>query len=176
MINTQKSFKELFSFVDRAEKSRKYPTETAKSLRAALRLYEADLNEEESKSLEKFKENFKQITSSVFGKNANKFTSGSLATYQSRVQKVLSEYEKYGDPQKMNSWNPKVIIRGKKKKSEDESLGDRKEEDSSTLKGNTYNYKDSGNGWEIIIKSTNPITSAIKKQVIEISDLLERKD
>lgn len=120
------NFKELYDFIDRAVKSRKYPESTAQTLRAALKLYEAQLNEEESNSIDKFKENFEPITSTVFSKNANKFSASSLATYRSRTQKVLADFERYGDPQKMNSWSPKIIkpvVRGKKVNSE-QSTGD----------------------------------------------------
>lgn len=107
-------FQDLYSFIDRATKSRKYPEATAMSLRAALKLYESELNDEEKSSLDKFKENLEQITRSVFSKNADRFSSSSLTTYKSRTQKVLTDFAKYGDPLKMNSWSPKVIIRNKK--------------------------------------------------------------
>lgn len=108
------NFKTLSEFIDRAVKSRKYPESTAQTLRAALNLYEPILHEEERNSLEKFEKDFEQITASVFSKNANRFNVSSLTTYKSRVQKVLNDFNKYGDPAKMNSWNPKVIVRMKK--------------------------------------------------------------
>lgn len=37
-----------------------------------------------------------------------------------------------------------------------------------------YAFNDSGNGWALIIKSTHPITPEIKKQLIDITELLER--
>jgi len=109
-----KKFEEIYDFIDRAEKSRKYPPNTAQGLRAALRLFEAEINEEERGSLEKFTENLDQIYQMVYSKNKT-FSAGSLATYKSRILKVLSDYEKYGgDPVKMNSWSPKVINRAPK--------------------------------------------------------------
>lgn len=107
-------FQDLYEFIDNATRSRKYPEATAQTLRAALKLYEAELNDEERKSVEKFKENFEQITRSVFSKNASRFSASSLATYKSRAQKVLADFDKYSDPLKMNSWSPKVIMRTKK--------------------------------------------------------------
>ncbi len=111
-------FSTLYDFIDRAVKSRKYPDATAQTLRAALKLYEPLLNEEELESVDKFKKNFDQITASVFNKNASKFSASSLATYRSRVQKVLDNFEKYNDPIKMNSWSTKVVLRTKKTASE----------------------------------------------------------
>lgn len=54
-------YKDLYEFVDRAVKSRKYPENTGYGLRAALKLFEGAVNEEESASLDKFKENLEQI-------------------------------------------------------------------------------------------------------------------
>lgn len=109
-----KKFSELFEFIDKAEKSRKYPQNTADGLRTALKLFETHLNDEELNSLDKFKENLGQIHQTIFNKNKN-FTAGSLAAYKSRVGKVLGDYEKYGsDPVKMNSWTPKIVTRTKK--------------------------------------------------------------
>lgn len=108
------NFKTLKEFIDRAVKSRKYPEATAQTLRAALNLYEPTLNDEERNSLDEFSKNFEQITASVFSKNANRFNVSSLTTYKSRVQKVLNDFDKYGDPAKMNSWNPKVRAHTKK--------------------------------------------------------------
>jgi len=107
-------FQDLYDFIDRATRSRKYPEATAQTLKAAIKLYDAELNDEERKSIEKFSENFEQITRSVFTKNASRFSASSLATYKSRAQKVLADFDKYSDPLKMNSWSPKVIIRNKK--------------------------------------------------------------
>ena len=118
----QKSFQTLYSFIESAVKSRKYPENSANGYRAALKLFEAELSEEELSSIQLFSDRLEQIYSSVFSKNQLKFSAGSLVTYKSRVMKVLSDYEKYGaDPTKMASWNPQVIKRGPRKKTE---LGD----------------------------------------------------
>src|SRR5581483_6938547 len=108
-------FEDLREFVNRAEKNRKYPSATADTLRASLKLYEPELNDEEKNSIDNFKKNLEQITSIVFKKNANRFTASSLATYKSRLQKVLSDFDKYNDPIKMNGWTPKVIARTKRR-------------------------------------------------------------
>ena len=107
-------FQELYEFVDRAKKNRKYPETTAQTLRASLKLYEEVLNDDEKNSIGKFKENFQQISRSVFSKNASRFNANSLMSYKSRAGKVVSDYEQYADPAKMSSWSPKVIVRAKK--------------------------------------------------------------
>lgn len=109
------AFQELYNFVDRAVKGRKYPESTAIGLRSALKLYEVELNEEERESLDKFKANFEQISASVIQKNRKKYSDSSLLTYKSRVVKVLNEYQKYGtSPQKMVAWAPSRRTRTKK--------------------------------------------------------------
>jgi len=105
-------FQELYDFIDHATHSRKYPTNTGHGLKAALKLFEPELKDDERNSLQKFKENFDSIYQEVFRKNKN-FSAGSLATYKYRVIKLLGDYERYGvDPTKMANWNPKVVSRG----------------------------------------------------------------
>ena len=113
-----KKITDLFEFIDRAVKSRKYPESTAQGLRAALKAFDSVLNEEERQSLELFKKNIDPIYQSVFNKYGKEFSSGTLAVYKSRVLKVVNDYEKYGtDPAKMANWMPKIIKRGPRKKS-----------------------------------------------------------
>ncbi len=104
---TMVKFEELYEFVDRATKSRKYPENTGMSLKAALKLFDRELNNEERASIDEFRKNLDQIYQGIFSKNKD-FTVSSLATYKSRVLKVLSDYEKYGtEPAKMAGWLPK---------------------------------------------------------------------
>ena len=110
-------YQELYDFVNRATKNRKYPESTAQTLRAALKLYEEALNDDEKGSISKFKDNFEQISRSVFTKYASKFNASSLMTYKSRALKVVTDYEQYSDPVKMSSWSPRIIVRGKKQQS-----------------------------------------------------------
>lgn len=110
-------FKELYAFVDAAVKSRKYPESTAQGLRAALKLFEAELNDEEIDSLDLVIKNLEQIYQSVCTKNMQKFSASSLATYKSRVLKVLGDFKNYGiNPTKMSNWTPKTILRTKNSK------------------------------------------------------------
>ncbi len=110
-----RTIKDLYEFIDTATRNRKYPTSTAQGLRAAIKLFDSELNDDERGSLDKIKTNLDQIYQSVFAKNKS-FTASSLATYKSRLLKVISDYEKYGnDPTKMANWNPKVVVRAPRK-------------------------------------------------------------
>ena len=112
----KQNFKSLYDFIDKAVKSRKYPESTASALRTALKLFEEELNEEERNSISEVKKNIGQISNSIFAKG--KSNAGSLATYKSRVNKVINEYEKYGlDAAKMANWSPKIVTRTKKSQS-----------------------------------------------------------
>jgi|SRR3989338_7171482 len=173
------NYQALYEFIDRATKSRKYPEATAQTLRAALKVYDSELNDDERAAIAKFKENFEQITRSVFTKNSTKFTASSLTTYKSRVQKVLADYDKYGDPTKMNSWSPKVIMRPKR------SVGrvispsgfvtrDEQTNSSAVPIGQSYPYADAGMGWSIAIRSGQPLNSDIKKALVDIADSLQK--
>lgn len=102
----------LTDFITAAEKSRKYPANTAGALKSALRLYESELTDEEKESLDTFKEHLDQISQSVFNKNKSKMSAASLETYKRRLRALLNDYERYGtDPSKMASWNRVPRIR-----------------------------------------------------------------
>jgi hypothetical protein len=116
----EKNMSVLYAFIESAVKSRKYPESTANGLRAALKLFDAELSAEERGSISLFMERFDQIYASVCSKNQLKFSAASLATYKSRVIKVMTDYQKYGvDPTKMASWSPKVVSRAKRASSKD---------------------------------------------------------
>lgn len=120
MTNT---VQEVIDFIGVAQKNRKYPEGTAHGLKAALKLFDKELNEEERSSLELFKKNLEQIYSSVYKKNQNSFSAGSLQTYKSRVLKAVADFEKYGvDPTKMANWQPKVISRTVAKRRQPEAV------------------------------------------------------
>lgn len=98
--------RQLSEFIDTAERNRKYPTGTAIGRRAALRLFEQELNEEEKESLDTLKSNLEQIYQNVFNKNKSKMSAESLVTYKQRVEKLIEDYERYGaDPTKLAAWN-----------------------------------------------------------------------
>lgn len=99
----------LKEFIDAAKRSRKYPENTAAALKTALRLFEAELNDEEKGSVEHFKGNLDRVYRDVFERNKTKYSSGSLDTYRKRVSKLINDYLAYGqDPAKMNNWSPPV--------------------------------------------------------------------
>lgn len=106
----------LYDFIEKAVKSRKYPENTAQGLKAALKLFEKELNDEEKQSIDSLKSNLDQIYNQVFNKN-KQFSAASLATYKSRVLKVITDYEEHGtDATKMANWAPKKVNRAPRKK------------------------------------------------------------
>lgn len=106
------TYKSLYEFIDRAVRNRNYAPNTAYGLKAALKLFEAEANEEEKSSLEKFEERLPKIYSEVCRKNS-KYNASSLESYYTRVKKVIKEFHEYGsDPTKLASWNRKSVLRG----------------------------------------------------------------
>lgn len=147
------NFQSLYDFIDRAIKSRKYPENTGMSLKSALKLFEAELNEEENNSVDEFSKHLEQIYQSVFSKNKN-FSAASLATYKSRVGKVLADYKKYGmDPIKMVSWLPKIIKRSKK-----QSMSENKNSLAGISIFHTFDFT---GGVKLLIPKTVKATEAI---------------
>jgi hypothetical protein len=138
MDNTKNTATILKEFVESANRSRKYPDNTAMALKTALRLFETELREEELYSIEKFKENLDHIYQSVFEKNKTKYSSGSLDAYKRRVSRLLNDYLKYGtDPVKMNNWSPavrKISARAQKKSAQETIKGSNGEDDSSVIR------------------------------------------
>ena len=116
-------FQDLYNFIDRAVKNRKYVENTSQTLKAALNLYRSELNEDEQNSLEIFEKKFEEISQSVFSKNQNRFNASSLASYKSRTMKVLKDFQRYGaDPIKMNNW----VVRSRKNNFSKKSVKDNK--------------------------------------------------
>lgn len=111
-------FEELHSFIERAVKNRKYATNTGFGLKAALKMFEKEINEEEKNSISKFRENLDAIYRSVSQRNKN-ITADTLEVYKRRVDKVLRDYENYGiDPTMMSSWQTKPgVVKSKKQDS-----------------------------------------------------------
>lgn len=104
-----KIVKDLEDFIDAAEKSRKYPRNTAAAKRSALRMFGTELNDDEAQSLEAIESNFDSIYQEVFNKNKADMSASSLLTYKRRVSGLLKDYKKYGlDPTKMANWSRPV--------------------------------------------------------------------
>lgn len=125
--------KELLEFIDTAERNRKYPAGTASGRRAALRLFETELNEEEKESLDTLKKNLDQIYQNVFNKNKSNMDVKSLATYKMRIESLIKDYEGYGqDPTKLAGWNRPVRKINKvagKQEAKDSNLVNRSEQE-----------------------------------------------
>ncbi len=111
----------LYDFIDRAVKSRNYLPGSAKGLKAALKLFEKELTDEERASVDLFEAHLDRIQQVIFSAN-NSITPNSLATYKSRVLRVLSDYKKFGsDPTKMANWNAKPVARAKRPQAQSEN-------------------------------------------------------
>ena len=170
------NFSALYSFIDRASRSRKYAEATAYTLKAALKLYEAELNEDEKKDVDLFKKNFEQITRTVMGKNGQRFNASSLAAYKSRAYKVLNDFVKYSDPIAMNSWTPKVINRTKKPNlSSSGALRSTDEPEPQTQRGEDKSVSVllDGDGWSLELKSRSKIPLDAQKKLLEVGQLLD---
>lgn len=153
-------FNELYDFIDRAIKSRKYPENTGMSLKAALKLFDKELNDEEHASVDEFRKNINQIYQNVFTKSKD-FTAASLATYKSRVIKVLNDYERYGvDPTKMANWSPKIVVHSKKQAPFTEEKRQSTREDSVGNMDSCHSFDFAG-GVKLLIPKTKKFTEAI---------------
>jgi len=171
--NIMKKFEELYDFINRAINNRNYAGNTGISLKTALRLFEKEINDEEKNSIDKFHKNIEQIYHSVCSKNKN-FSAGSLATYKSRVIKVVTDYEKYGaDPTKMSSWTKKAVSHSKRGINKPNDLREKNHISLENNVGQSFIFNDSGTGWNLIIKSVKPISSEIKKILVDVSDSLK---
>lgn len=152
--------KTLLEFVDSAVRNRKYPYGTAVGRRAALKLFEPELNDEERESLDTFKAHLDQIYRSVYNKNKSKMTAESWVTYKNRLKALISDYEKYGvDPTKMANWNRtirKETVKGKIK-AEDKS-------DSPTQETERYKEVD-------MSRFELPLRSGVKAIILVPSDI-----
>lgn len=97
---------DLKEFINYAEKNRKYASETAKGRRAALKVFEDELSEEEKSSIDIFADRFDKIYNAVFQKNKQTITASSLKTYMTRVKGLIKDYKKYGsDPNAFSAWD-----------------------------------------------------------------------
>lgn len=98
---------ELKDFIEYAEKNRKYASETARGKRIALKLFEDELNDDETKSLNLFDQRFDKIYGIVYQKHKKDITASSLKVYKSRVRGLLNDFKKYAaDPTTFDAWDP----------------------------------------------------------------------
>ena len=99
---------EIYAFIDLAEKNRKYPANTAHGRRAALKLFDTVLHEDERESLDLIQERMNEIFLSLITKHKDAFSIQSLNTYKGRFLKVIQDYQRYGaQPETMVYWEAK---------------------------------------------------------------------
>ena len=103
------TFKDLYEFINLAQKNRKYPNNTAQGKRASLKLFETVLHPDELESLELVEERMKEIYLSLISKHKDDFSIQSLNTYKGRLLKTIHDYKKYGaNPETLDQWEAKV--------------------------------------------------------------------
>ena len=102
------NFNNLYHFIDIAKANRKYPDNTANNLKSALKIFEKELNADESKSINMIESSIEEIFRDVAIANKDKSIL-SLNTYKARLLKVINDYKKYGaDPAKIQKWMPRL--------------------------------------------------------------------
>lgn len=134
----------LNTFITIAEKNRKYPPATAGGRKAALKMFSAELTEDEKGSFETFKNNLNKIYAEIARKNSTNMSAATLEEYKRRVKATLSDYEQYGiDPTKMNTWNPPTRVVSKTRAKPSEAAA-RAETAKSPQAGNVSSQMDIG--------------------------------
>lgn len=112
----------LTEFINRAEKDRKYPSNTAVAFKRPLLLIASELTDEEKNSLEILESHIDQIFNTIYHRGNSNLSAGSLEEYKRRMRKVISDYKSYGsDPSKMAAWNRPFKTRKIKEKSGNQS-------------------------------------------------------
>lgn len=162
----EQNFSSLIDFTERAQKNRKYADNTASGFRAALKLFEAELNEDEKQSLEVFEKNFDRIYQNVCSKNEKNFNASSLETYSRRVQRVLSDYRKYGlDTSKLANWNPPVRKRATQSKAGLEKDNKVVEENVQTTGLSTQDYSEQSFRLDIPLRDNEKTLIIVPKNI-----------
>ncbi len=101
------NIEQLQDFIKRAERNYKYKPNTATALSGGVKLFGTVLTDEElaqgSFPLDKLDE----IAERIHVKFGDRYSVDSLQTYKSRLNRVVSDFAKYGaDAKSMASWNP----------------------------------------------------------------------
>lgn len=97
----------LQDFIKRAERNYKYKPNTAAGLAAGVKLFGTVMTDEELSRGTFPSDLLDEITQRVHVKFGNRYSVDSLQTYKSRVNRVLTDFKKYGaDARSMASWNP----------------------------------------------------------------------
>lgn len=87
----------IYTFIEKAEKSGKYPKNTAYARKSALKVFESELN------------NGKSIHEAYLAlKKKLPLQEDTLSLYKTRVEKLMVDYNKYGqEGQNLSSWDRK---------------------------------------------------------------------
>jgi hypothetical protein len=148
MKKDMENFKNLYHFIDIARANRKYPDNTANNLKSALKIFEKELNADESKSISMIESSIEEIFRDVAIANKDKSIL-SLNTYKARLLKVINDYKKYGaDPAKIQKWNIK-----QKKSTPLLIKKDKTDKENINLSNSIYSPVDSAHKIEIVLES-----------------------
>lgn len=117
------TLKDIYEFINLAQKNRKYPQNTAHGKRAALKLFETVLHPDELESLELIEDRMKEIYLSLISRHQHTFSIKSLNTYKGRLLKTIQDYKRYGkDPDTFSHWEAKNRKHKDKDSKKDTSL------------------------------------------------------
>ena len=169
------NFNDLYHFIDIAKANKKYPDNTANNLKSALKIFEKELNADESKSIRMVESSIEEIFRDVAIANKDKSIL-SLNTYKARLLKVINDYKKYGaDPAKIQKWIPRLrqgFDRQAKKSTPLLIKKDKTDKENINLSNSIYSPVESAHKIEIILesgaKATLFIPRGLKKTDAEV--------
>ena len=101
---------QLKEFIRKAEKLGKYPSNTAIGMLSALKIVADGLTDDEPSDMGYITEHLDEI----FHRQLNRLnlSSASFHAYISRVQRIIGDFEKYGqDTRAFHAWKPKKVQR-----------------------------------------------------------------
>lgn len=102
----------LIEFINRAERDRQYPPNTAVAFKRPLLLVSPELTDEEKESMGTLESHVDQILNAIYQRGNSNLSASSLEEYKRRIRRVISDYKNYGtDPSKMASWNRAIKTR-----------------------------------------------------------------
>src|SRR3989344_2764217 len=150
------NFNNLYHFIDIAKANRKYPDNTANNLKSALKIFEKELNADESKTINMIESSIEEIFRDVAIANKDKSIL-SLNTYKARLLKVINDYKKYGaDPAKIQKWMPRLrqnLSEQKKKSTPLLIKKDKTDKENINLSNSIYSPVESVHKIEIVLES-----------------------
>jgi hypothetical protein len=110
----------LIEFISRAGKLGKYNPNSARDMIGAIKTAERGLTHDEPKEIDYLESHVEEL---FFRQKDLTLTPQSQAVYFTRIKRAIADFRKYGlDARAIYGWNPKVIQRSSKKKTEKEEI------------------------------------------------------